>query len=232
MLQKILEYQKIDMEKFKMEKEIEENKDRIAVLKLQQNIKSIESTLIKMDKDVAEYKTFLKKLSDKISECSKKVTELVNRAEIAEKQDEFDDIMVNADKVMEIVLSYEKEADALKKKLDSLNKTYKELKNQYVENLGYHSEAKNKFNVYKKSIEPKAVELIKRLDAASKDLSGDLFEKYKRLRNNKIMPAIVKLLGDSQCGGCFMELSVDCKTKLNANKIVECENCGRLIYID
>ena len=185
-----------------------------------------------MDKDIAEYNIILKRLTDKISDCSSKVSVLVKRAETAEKQDEFDDIMVNADKVMTQVLSYEKEADNLKKKIDLVNKTYKELKNQYKENMIYHSEAKSKFNNYKKSIEPKAVEMMKRLEAASKGLSGELYEKYKRLRNNKIMPAIVRLLGESQCGGCFMELSVDCKTKLNANKIVECENCGRIIVID
>ena len=231
MINKILEYQKYDMKMFKLEKSLEERPDRQNALKLQASIKNMENSIVKMDKELQDYNQQIAKVRQSMQEIIEKVNALVSRSNSADKQDEFDDIMVNSDKLLDELSIFEKEADVIKKKIDAIHESYAKFKEKYKDEVKKYTETKNRYTEWKKSIEPQAIEIKKALNLLEKDLHGEIFEKYKSLRNNKIMPAIVHLMGETQCGGCYMELSVGCLTKLRDNKITECENCGRLIVL-
>ena len=53
---------------------------------------------------------------------------------------------------------------------------------------------------------------------------------YLQKREGKLFPVFVELTA-TKCGGCRMEISVSKQAKLKADGMIECENCGRIIYV-
>ena len=44
------------------------------------------------------------------------------------------------------------------------------------------------------------------------------------------MPPMAKINGD-RCGGCNMTLPAAVLGRLNGGQIVECDNCGRMLFV-
>ena len=90
---------------------------------------------------------------------------------------------------------------------------------------------KAKYTKLKADVEPKIAELKAQLAKIQKDIDSKLYQKYMQKRENRIFPVFVALT-ENKCGGCRMEISA---SKLGAMKnnefgVIECENCGRIIY--
>ena len=67
--------------------------------------------------------------------------------------------------------------------------------------------------------------------AASNIGDEDLIELYERLRKARGSDAIAPLSESGQCGGCHVKVTPATLLKVNADKeIVQCENCGRILY--
>lgn len=65
---------------------------------------------------------------------------------------------------------------------------------------------------------------------AGKKVDKELLERYSKVRKTKPNP--VALVVEDKCGGCNMELPYLTLSKIKENNdiIVECENCGRILY--
>ncbi len=64
-----------------------------------------------------------------------------------------------------------------------------------------------------------------------KNIDPDLLVRYRRIFKNKGDAAIVTIVHGNTCSGCHMKLTQ--QTILSAkseNSIVQCENCGRILY--
>ena len=57
-----------------------------------------------------------------------------------------------------------------------------------------------------------------------------LLHKYMALKKNKIVPTAP--IQDSRCGGCHMEMPSFTVSNAVKNGYCECENCGRIVYIE
>ncbi len=72
-------------------------------------------------------------------------------------------------------------------------------------------------------------ELKKKLDELSKPVPKELLAKYRRIKQNHSAP--MARLENNQCGGCHMDLPVVVTRQMkDPKKIVECENCGRILF--
>jgi len=65
---------------------------------------------------------------------------------------------------------------------------------------------------------------------AGKKVDKDLLERYSKVRKHRTNP--VALVIDDKCSGCNMELPYLTLSRIKENNdiIVECENCGRILY--
>ena len=72
-------------------------------------------------------------------------------------------------------------------------------------------------------------ELKKKLGEFAKPVPKELMAKYKRIKQNHSAP--MARLENNQCGGCHMDLPVVVTRQMkDPKKIVECENCGRILF--
>lgn len=66
-------------------------------------------------------------------------------------------------------------------------------------------------------------------DALAADVAPELMEAYQRVKRNHAVP--VAEVQKNRCTGCNMELPAVVARKLRDQEIVECDNCGRILYV-
>jgi hypothetical protein len=64
-----------------------------------------------------------------------------------------------------------------------------------------------------------------------RDVTPTLLRLYEKILENKKDTAIVPVLDDKVCGGCRMALTANVRNEARKNKIVQCDNCSRIIYV-
>jgi predicted nucleic acid-binding Zn-ribbon protein len=138
---------------------------------------------------------------------------------VREYESTYENIVKQKRRAMAVQKNAETTAEKLKEMLGQVSKAQKEfntLKAKHEEELHAGADELDKLR--------KAAEL-----AASK-VDPTLLQRYKRIKQNRSMP--VSLLKDGRCMGCNMELpSRDLAKIKKSDTIIECENCGRILYL-
>ncbi len=84
------------------------------------------------------------------------------------------------------------------------------------------------------SVEPGLVEeresLAQAIADAESQLSQDVADQYRRLVNAH-GPGAMASVDDGSCNSCSVQLSPQKQVELSLGKIVNCNNCGRLLYL-
>lgn len=156
----------------------------------------------------------------------------------AEKElDDIDDINQadfysrNIEKTLSELQQLSKSISELSIKIDEHRQSYDKALKQGREAKLKGTEAKPVYDKALLDVKPKIDELKSKMMGLEKDLENKAVNQYKQLRSAKRFPAIVKLHGESSCGGCFMELAGNSVEILKSKGYIECPNCSRLIYI-
>ena len=227
MIEKLLEYQKLDIELKKMKKEVStSNKD---VNSLNTSIKDAQNKILELEET-----------SKALLESFKKIMEVQKKGLMYVEKNKD----TNIDKMTEAEL---KDFEA---KMNQTAKNLAELENRL---LGHNQEVKKVVAEYKLNrkqildakeakenlkndtavaLEKKApdIEAVEEKQAKlEKDIDADKFAKYKAMKQEGIFPVLVPLV-DKRCGGCRVELSSATLDKLKNDGTCECEQCRRIIY--
>ena len=74
-------------------------------------------------------------------------------------------------------------------------------------------------------------EMRAKVEEEAKKVDPKMLEHYRSVKQH-VTPPMAKLI-DNQCSGCFVSPSNATLLKLKeSDSIVECDNCGRIIYIE
>ncbi len=233
----LYEYQQADAKLEVFEKKLKNTATRKQLVKLQAYLKKQQVALNDMEKramveqnDLSEIDTQYDRMIKLLGKKHKDISEY-------EKVDpgDLDPNVVKA-LVSEYEATYEntirqkRKAAALQKKAEETEKKLKQI-------LPRVSKAQKEFAELKKlhaeELRAGAKELDKLKKAAAQaaeKVDKKLLEKYNRIKQNKDMP--VTMLKDGRCMGCNMELpSRDLANIKKSGAIIECENCGRILYL-
>lgn len=228
-LAKILQYQKIDMDLFRLEKEYSQSKEielKNKVIKMFEKKKEVLNNLsAELDDLLLQLSKAESKLDDYIGGA---ITEI--DPEKANNEEELALIEKNFGR-------YEDEIAALNKEINRITKRINEIN---LENRKTNDEMMSLNNDYKllnASLEKKKNDmLLKARPIAIKlkellpEVEGPEFDKYKEIRKAKKMPAFV-VYQNGNCGACGMEIAIEVEKKLvNIGDIAECPHCGRMVY--
>ena len=233
----LYEYQQADAKLEVYEKKLKNTATRKQLIKLQNYLKQQQAALNDMEKkalveqnDLSEIDTQYDRVMELLSIKHKDIGEY-------EKVDPGDlDYNVVKALVNEYEAAYEnaikqkRKAQVLQRKSDDTAKKLKEM-------LPRVSKAKKDFATLKKlhaeELRAGADELDKlkkAVELAASKVDKELLKKYKRIKQNKPKP--VSMLKDGRCMGCNMELpSRDLANIKKPDIVVECENCGRILYL-
>lgn len=224
------QYQQADMAADTMEQEIKRDPARIALKKNREFLVEQQNTVKRMEEEVAQMvdrvdviKVAIKRIEEQLAALTKKM-ENDPPADIAKAQE----LAKDAQKLLSDLTSFESELKRIEKDAADRERQEKDIRMKYAKVKAEYDKQKVEYEaLYKKQMKG----LEEKRAAAQKKTEGidaDLLEKYKSIKQHCSRP-VAKLYGD-QCGGCNMNLpQASLRVLKNGAKIIECENCGRML---
>lgn len=230
MFEKILEYQKLEGATIKLENELAKSSDREKASEIQQELKNYHAKLVVLEENAKKVNEAYSLAIKKYQEYNEKLAELEKQIE-AVSDDKLDFYEKAYKDFANIAAGLEKEITKMHNEIQSISHGYEEIIKRSKVGREKFDVYKAKYTKLKAELEPQIAENKAKLASIQKDIETKLFQKYFQKRENRIFPVFVAL-SDNKCGGCRMEISA---SKLGAMKnnefgVIECENCGRIIY--
>lgn len=232
MYQEILNYQKKEKELIDLERSLSQSDERRKLVKarnflsdVDKNIKDMDDKAQTLNANFASLKAKIEKLSAELEEYNALLNKSADEAEInyfVKKVAKLDDELSSAENEAAKIIA---DVKALLIAFDDYKKKVRSAKDEF-------EEYKTKYDALKKSRQSDFDKIRGELSEIEKTIPSsdkDVFSMYKKVREKKIYPAIVAVNGNN-CGGCRMELSMNMMSKLNEKHVIECEECGRIIY--
>jgi len=233
----LFKYQQADAELEAYEKKLKNTPTRKQLLKLQNFLKKQQAALKEMENKALVEQNALFDIETQYG----RMIELLSKKhkDIGEYEKmEYDEMDTNV--VRDLVHEYETTYENIikqKKRALSVNHKAEETEARLKEILPRVSKAQKDFARLKRQHEEElragAAELEKlkkAAEAAALEVDCALIERYNAIKQNKPMP--VSQLKDGRCTGCNMELpSRDLAKMKKSGAVIECENCGRILYV-
>ena len=228
-LSKIIEYQTLDSKLFKIERELKNNENKRIANQMHQNMKDAQTKTLKLEERAGALLAEIEKVKKQFQIQQEKMNEFVARDLSKMSKEEVDKLSVLKDKLSQNLVILDKNlsslAETVNAVLSEFNKTIKlanNCKEQYMK-------CKQAYENDVKAVEKDKNDIINELKKLEKGIDGKIMGEYKKRRNENIFPVLDKLNGNS-CGGCHIELPYANISSLDANGILSCEHCHRLIY--
>ena len=229
MMQEMIKYQEIDTKIRRLNNELATSQNKKGAAEMQQYLKDGQAKLLKLeevaDNLTKQYEKAVKLYNDFINKLDAltKSVEAADLGKLTELESTINNFKSNSE-------TLENNIGVLANKINQANKEFEVLMNNA-------KKAKHNLEVYKSGytkekaqIEPEIARLAKELLDQKNKVDKTLLAKYTQKSEGKVFPIFVAE-SQGKCGGCRMEISASKLSDLRAKKVIECENCGRLIYL-
>ncbi len=228
-MKEMLKYQDMDLEIKRLEGGLLDHADRKNALRMQHILKDCQAKLVELEsksketlKAYNQYKSVYNNMAKNLEVIEKNAdTDNISKIEgLVEAIDAIVGNLTMLDKEMATIINY---AEGVQAEYNSIMKNARTAKASMQKYKESFNEAKQETE---KLIQSKKSELQKQ----GGKVDSKLLQKYKQKAtdNRKVVVPLV----ETKCGGCRMELSAGKLNILKTQKVIECENCGRIIYID
>ena len=228
-INKILEYQNLDSELFKIEKSLRENEDKKTATQMQSNAKIAQERSFKLNEKASELAKECENTKKQFEIQKNKMNEIFAKDIDKLSAEEVDKLMQLKDKLSQNLSILERNFAKLAENMNALLSDFNKTKNAFQMAKEQYAVSKQNYDKKIEEAEPKKQEIAKKLASLEKGIDGKIIEAYKKRRNENIFPVVVGLAGNC-CGGCRVELSMANLSKLKEEKILTCEHCHRIIY--
>ena len=230
MIKEILEYQKLDAKLVSIEKEIANSPAKQTANKMVEYVKAAQQTLVGLEQNASQLIAEYEKLNAQYQSISKQVEKLTKQ-----KYENFDEdqLRENANIVTQmnsVILNIERSISVLSEKISKIMRDFDKTKEQAKTAKMKFEQNKNEYNKLVETKQADIEKLKQELIRVEKTVNKDMLKRYKDLRGDNKFPIFVPLVNES-CGGCMMNMPRARLDKLKADKILECENCHRMIYL-
>lgn len=232
----ILDYQEVDLAKQQIESGLRTTEARQRFNKLSKLLKTQQATLNKLSEDLETVAAAVKRLNQQYQAAAKRLELETSELSILEGDEE-----TTAAEMTE----FRQDIERLNKELNAIEKdlkaTYASLEQQVAEfqktrQIG--AKAKKEYDQVRELCLKERDDAQKELDALDADMARleryvdpRLMARYKRARQHHGMPVVP--VREAKCSGCNMELpTLALSRMLGDGVVIECENCGRLLYIE
>lgn len=227
-------YQEAEVAKNAVENEIRTTPARLQLNKLHKQLKNQQAVIAKLSEDIETYEQQLAKLTEQVSKLEDRLQ--VESAELVTiKQDdestaeEMTELKGDIERLNREVSQGVREAKALLTEIEKASE-------EYQTTARAAGKAKKEYDVLRVQCEEERVARQGELDRHDQNLAQlgktvdpALLERYNQVKQHHAVP-IAKIV-NSKCGGCNMSLPMVMLKKIaTTDGIVECENCGRILY--
>ncbi len=231
MITKLIAYQEVDGGLRKIELELAKSEERKKMSDAKKFLKGVQEKLDKINLRALElyqaYENAIKKQKD----LHAKSVEFSGTIDAIEEVNEAEYLLKKADELDGGLRALSAEIEKIEAEIKAVVLEYKTLASQTKKSQEVYTEFKAKYEALKASKESEIKEIEAKLSALAKDIDKEVIDLYNKKRNDeKIFPILFECR-ENVCGACNMELPSLTISELKGGKIIECDQCRRLIYI-
>lgn len=231
-LELLWNYMQVDMEAERFEAEMRNSTNRQQLIKQRDFLRDQQANMARIEEDVAAMLDRLEAVRDE----AERLQNLLN----AEKEDieknppqtmeEVEERMASMQKLVDSLQHYEQELKKTQKDAQIRDRQQKEVRIRAARTKAEFDELKKQYDAEFKRDSEKLAALRADVEKEAKKVDAALIARYRQIKQH-VTPPIAKLV-NNQCGGCFMSLPSAMLKKLAAgDEIIECDNCGRILYL-
>ena len=230
-LDTLWQFMQVDMEADGFESKMRQSPNRQKLIKARDFLKDQQTNMKKLESDVAVMQDRLEAVADEADRLEKVLANLTAEIEANPPQnvEEAQKQAESVQKLLDTLTRYEQELAKMRKDADVKDRQQKEIRVRAAKTKQEFDQLKV---VYDKEFKADTVKLQKmrdRTEQEAKKLDPKLYERYKNIKQH-CTPPMAKLIND-QCSGCFMSLPSATLLEIRTgDRIVECDNCGRILY--
>ena len=137
--------------------------------------------------------------------------------------------LASVQKLMDSLAHYEQELKKMQKDAITRDRQQKEVRIRAARTKADFDALKKDYDVEFKRDSEKLASLRATAEKEARKVDPNLLLRYRQIKQH-VSPPMAKLVGN-QCGGCFMTLpSASLKKIVGEDAVVECDNCGRILY--
>lgn len=226
------QYQQVDMELDRYEREMRENSNRKELLKHRDFLLEQQGVLKKIEADVEIMSDRMEALADEIERLNGSVAEASAHFE-AERPADIEEAkkqVAAMQKLISTISRYESELAKMRKDSEARDRQQREVRVRAAKARAEFDRIKLIYDEEYKTAAVKLEELKRKVAKEAQGIDKDLLEKYKAIKRHSSPP--ITRIHDDRCGGCNMQLPAADMNKIRTGApYVECENCGRIILV-
>jgi len=226
-MKNMLKYQELDLEIARLESELAQNSDRKNAIKLQQLLKDYQAKLLELTEKSKNLSADYENLKGIFNQMTENL-EVVNKNISLKDEKKIDGLIEANDAITNNLLRLEKKISQIIVDCTNVQNDYNAIMKNARSAKTTLDKHKESFATAKSETEKKIEEIKVELEKLAKTADKTLMAKYKQKRGEKSNVFVPEING--KCGGCRMDISAIKKSKLKADGMIECENCGRIIY--
>lgn len=226
---KILDYQKLDSELFKLEKSLRDNPNKKLANEMSNNAKNAQQRSFALEDKAGNLIKEVETVKKQFETQTQKLEQIMAKDMEKLSKEEVDNLISVKEKLAQNLNILDKNLTKLAENVNTVLAEFNKTLKVYNMAREKFAESKAKYDKDVKDVEPAKQKLEKELAALEKSVEPSLMSKYKQRRSDNLFPVFVPLNGNS-CGGCHMELPFAQISKLKSDGVYTCEHCHRVIY--
>lgn len=230
MIESLLKYQDVDAGLRKIEIALSGSEARKKAVSAKKYLESVDETVNGLDVKAAELAHIYEKLQSESKVLADQREEFVGALEHAADENALNYLAKKADELYNKVKNLTQETAKVADAMQAVYKEYAGIRNNIKNAQAQYAENGKIYNELKASKQDERTAIENELKNLEKDVEPSLMERYKAKRAMKIFPILYGVNGDF-CGACNMELPKSTLARLKSGEVIECDQCGRLLYL-
>lgn len=229
MVEKLLEYQEVDRSLKSIEEELRKSDEFKKYAQAVKFLKTVTESKAQIESKATSLLSSMQALEAKLKQLNEDKNEFGQIKDI-ENEDTLAFLKKKSQELSKQCALLETEIEKLTKEMTELLRSYKELMDKTKLMLAQQDENKEKYEKLSKDKAKEKDAINKKLEKIAKDIPEEYLNKYKEKRKDSKFPIIYEIQG-KHCSACGTELSQLALSRIKTEKIIECENCRRLVFI-
>jgi len=230
-LQLLTRYQELSAQVQEVENTLRNSPVRKKLLHARNYIVTVQNNLKAMEDETAKIRATLDALANRHASSAGKLDKESVHYTAADDESDIEDVADMRAEVQGVLNQFnqmEKEVLNLLKKLSSMEQEIAKMATNIPKAKDDYAKTKVIYDAELAKVTEQTEPLKAEMEKIAAQLPGNLVKTLMQI-GSKFANPIVSLQGN-RCGGCNMELSSATLKKMADTPIIECENCGRLIY--
>lgn len=230
MIQKLLAYQTADAKLKDIEKMLNGSEEKKKAMNAKKYLEGVEENVNKLDLKASELASIYENATKEQLKLKEQQAEITDALNSVEDEKEVVYLIKKAEELISKIKALGAKANKIHEEIQAVLKEYSNIKKTTQAAQAQYKENATKYNELKESVKDSKEGVEKELEQLKNQVDSALMERYLKKRANKIYPVLYEVKGGI-CGACRMELSMLDMNKLKNGEVIDCDQCGRMLYM-